>query len=785
MSIRRIVVFIIILSPVFVYAQSSVAVGRWKTYFNYSAGCDVDRIDNNLYYASQSSVVSINLNDNSIRYIDKVEGLSDVGIQCMRANQTTKTVIICYNNSNIDLYQNGRVSNIPYLFDKQVTGDKTIYSIFPYDNYAYLACGFGIMVLDLKKKNVVDSWFFRQNSRNYPVKDLLIDKDGTIYAATDHALFKNKLGNQNIKDFGTWEQVTNINTPNNDCFKQLALLGEHLYLMKADTQTIVIDSIGVHQQENFIYSCKNNVWEKDTSFNFNEHDTNYTYQFIRSSLGKLIVGTNTGVKCYAVNSASNEVYTDNLYYKCGDPVTAICGEQNKLYVVLQGSGIFEGRLGEIYYYNITGPSQGAVSGMIWKNSKLIATHTIINGWVPSWDLGRISILEKGEWVTLYPFISGDNIHDLIGVAISPADNAVAFVTSFVQGMIEYNNTSLVRHFDNQNSSLDLMTGGTTRTVSPVFDKNNNLWLGNWGVSRPLVVRMANEKWRSFPVPFGGIQDVDKIFIDSRNTLWLICERERRLIIFNPNGTPDNTADDQWVNLNLSLPEEKGSFSAVYSVTEDKEGRVWIGTDKGVRVYQNPAQLFENQNMLPEAIYVTKDSLTEFVLNFEAIKCIKVDGGNRKWIGTGNGGVFLLSADGKEELFHFTTANSPLPSDIILSIEIDGETGEVYFGTDRGLISFRYTATDGKEKYDELKIFPNPVKEDFNGYISISGLKELSEVKITDAYGGLVYRTTSNGGTAVWDGKRFNGQKASTGVYFVFVSDESGKERKAGKILFIK
>jgi ligand-binding sensor domain-containing protein len=163
----------------------------------------------------------------------------------------------------------------------------------------------------------------------------------------------------------------------------------------------------------------------------------------------------------------------------------------------------------------------------------------------------------------------------------------------------------------------------------------------------------------------------------------------------------------------------------------------------------------------------------------------VDGGNRKWIGTENGGVFLLSADGKEELFHFTTFNSPLPSDVILDIEIDGETGEVYFGTDRGLISFRYTATDGKENYDELKIFPNPVREDFDGYISISGLKEQSEVKITDAYGGLVYRTASNGGTAVWDGKRFNGQKASTGVYFVFVNDKSGKERKAGKILFIK
>jgi outer membrane protein assembly factor BamB len=245
-----------------------------------------------------------------------------------------------------------------------------------------------------------------------------------------------------------------------------------------------------------------------------------------------------------------------------------------------------------------------------------------------------------------------------------------------------------------------------------------------------------------------------------------------------------------VNLNISLAEDKGPFKYIYSIAEDKgdeygNKNIWLGTDKGLKYYKRPSALLNDPNILPEPVYVTKDSLTELLLSGESIRCLKIDGGNRKWVGTDNSGVYLLSAECDEEIFHFTTENSPLLSNTIHSIEIDGESGEVYFGTENGLISFRYTATDPKEQYEELKIFPNPVRETFNGYISIEGLKEKSEVKITDAQGGIVYRTVSNGGTAVWDGKRFDGQKAATGVYFVFVSDEYGEERIAGKILFIK
>ncbi|MFA6869044.1 MAG: two-component regulator propeller domain-containing protein, partial [Bacteroidales bacterium] len=279
--------------------------------------------------------------------------------------------------------------------------------------------------------------------------------------------------------------------------------------------------------------------------------------------------------------------------------------------------------------------------------------------------------------------------------------------------------------------------------------------------------------------------IGKLLVDKRGWLWMTGNRETSLLIFNPSGTPLNTSDDQLVRLNTNLTEEEGSFETIYALAEDKEGNIWIGTNKGIKIYFSPSQLLNNPSILPYAPRVIMDSITELLLNYEIIKCIKVDQGNRKWIGTDNAGVFLLSENGETELLHFTTDNSPLLSNSINDIEIDGNSGEVFIATEKGLISFRYTATDAKEDYEEIKIFPNPVREGFAGYISISGLKDNSEVKITDAMGGLVYRTKSNGGTAVWDGFRFDGRKASTGVYFVFVSDINGKEKKAGKILFIK
>ena len=215
--------------------------------------------------------------------------------------------------------------------------------------------------------------------------------------------------------------------------------------------------------------------------------------------------------------------------------------------------------------------------------------------------------------------------------------------------------------------------------------------------------------------------------DSRGLIWLTNDRNRNLILFNPNKTPLNQADDEWVKLNTALTEENGPFEYIYSIVEDKDGKIWLGTNAGLKVYHSPSRLLSNSDTPPSPIAVQTisgtDTLVELVLKSEMVRDICIDGGNRKWIATDNAGVFLLSADAKQELIHFTAENSPLLSNTVMDICIDGYSGEVYFSTDKGLISFRYTATDGNETQDSLKIFPNPVRGNFEGYITISGLVE--------------------------------------------------------------
>ena len=767
-----------------VIAQSDVAVGGWKAHMNYSDGSDLDRIDNIIYYGAKSGgIACIDMNDNSMTFLDRVKGLSDVGIQCMRASQTTKTLIICYENSNIDLYQNGKIYNIPDLYNKSMAGDKTIYSIFSHDNYAYLACGFGVVVIDLKKRIISDSWTFTLSNQTYPVKDIIITSNNNIYAATDLGLFKNHINNSFIRNFATWELIENIATPNNNQFKQLASLDNFIYVLKTDT----IASL----PENIIYSLGDSSWQKDTLINFDQYGSNYEYTFIRSSFDRLIVGTTRGIMSYRINENTNQVIANNdfceAYYR---PTTAIFDTKNTLYAICEILGLNRG-LTYLDKYSIPCPAPGAVSGMEWKQSKLVTTHSAPNDWILQWSQGYISMRQNNHWSFYTPATNEDDlytIYEIVNLAIAPYDTSIVFATSFTQGLLEYKDNNFINLYNYKNTILDTVSG-TTRTTSPVFDNSNNLWLGNWGTNKPLVVKTKDNTWKSFSTPYSNINSIERIFIDSRNIFWLSCQKESELLLFDNNNTALITSDDQWVKLTKTTSDEDGPYSNIYAIDEDKDGKIWIGTDKGLRVYSYPSRLMESPTTIPSPILLTTstevDTVVEILLNFETIKCIKVDAGNRKWVGTQNTGVFLFSEDASKEYFHFTKENSPLLSNTILSIEIDGETGDVFFGTDKGLISFRYTATNPKETYDNLKIFPNPVRENFDGYITIEGLKDNSEVKITDAYGGLVYRTLSNGGTAVWDGLRFNGKKAATGVYFVFINDENGKERKAGKILFIK
>jgi len=202
------------------------------------------------------------------------------------------------------------------------------------------------------------------------------------------------------------------------------------------------------------------------------------------------------------------------------------------------------------------------------------------------------------------------------------------------------------------------------------------------------------------------------------------------------------------------------------------------------VFYSPSLVFTNEDFDAQQILVEQDGYFQFLLETEAVTAIAIDGANRKWLGTESAGVFLMSEDGTTELQHFTAQNSPLISNAIISLAINQKNGEVFFGTDKGIISYKGTATEGASTHTNVYAFPNPVREGYTGSIAINGLVTDADVKITDISGALIYETKALGGRAIWDGKNFSGEKAHSGIYLVFATNDTGTETVVTKIMLL-
>jgi ligand-binding sensor domain-containing protein len=258
-----------------------------------------------------------------------------------------------------------------------------------------------------------------------------------------------------------------------------------------------------------------------------------------------------------------------------------------------------------------------------------------------------------------------------------------------------------------------------------------------------------------------------------------------LIVLNTNGTLATQSDDLYKLLN----DEEGNGglpnNEVYCMEEDLDGELWVGTLEGIAVFYSTDDIFTAESVNAEQILIEQDGNIQILLETEAVTCIEIDGGNRKWVGTQNSGVFLFSPDGLEEIFHFTSTNSPLPSNNVLDIAINHSTGEVYFATESGVVSFMSTATNFGLEINEVSVFPNPVRPGYEGLITIDGLAYDTDVKITDMGGNLVYKTTSEGGRAIWDGLTLNGEKAVHGVYLIFCSNPDGSATQVAKVAVVR
>lgn len=381
------------------------------------------------------------------------------------------------------------------------------------------------------------------------------------------------------------------------------------------------------------------------------------------------------------------------------------------------------------------------------------------------------------------------------------DKAHHFAASAGEGIYEFRDGRFVNRYSMHNSPLESALpdepskNNYVRVNGLIYDKEDNLWMVSCGVAKnPVQVLRKDGSWISLHYPEATERsNFGRTIFDKRGWLWATSSRIESGGVFclNYNGTIEDTSDDQhkfitqFTNQDGTILEQL----AVYCIAEDKEGIIWIGTNKGPLVLNNPSRYF-NDNFYCIQIKIPRNDgsdLADFLLVNEAINAIAVDGANRKWIGTATNGIYLLSADGMETVHHFTEDNSPLLSNSIESIAIHPRTGEVFIGTSKGLVSYQGDATEAESNFKEsnVRAYPNPVRPEYDGIITVTGMVYDSDVKIVDAAGHLVYQSTSLGGQFTWNGRNRQGKRVSTGIYMVLAADSEGKEGVVTKIAFVR
>lgn len=450
-----------------------------------------------------------------------------------------------------------------------------------------------------------------------------------------------------------------------------------------------------------------------------------------------------------------------------------------------------------HFYAADGPYDDYVEHLDSRNGVVAAVHGTRKGstaYAPGYRYPALSWFENQEWqFNATDFRNWDPAHttfDLTRVAINPKHEEEWAVASWGNGVFKCKDHRVVEHYNADNSPLNDMAGMTF--VSGLqYDKKGNLWMTNSYCNTMLKMLATDGTWYSYNITSNiGASDLEEVvaenlLIDSRGYKWVNFPRgasDYHLIAFTDNGTYDNLGDDRLMRIDMNAAAEVSS-STVYCMAEDIDGEIWIGTDKGVKVIYYPSKVFDG-NVYPRNILLEQDGYVSVLFEYEDVTAIAVDGANRKWIGTGKAGVFLMSENGQEQLLHFTAEDHPLFSNQIVDICVNQFTGEVFFATDKGLVSYKGTATGGFDTYEDLLVYPNPVPHDYTGAVSVNGLKANSLCKITDSSGKLVWQGYSDGGQLVWYCKDHYGNRPATGVYYIMASDEDGKEKIVSKFVFI-
>ncbi len=740
---RRLYLFLLLLFPYLLDAQSDLQIGQWKSYLPYKFGYSVTQSPEAIYYGTQWALMKINKEDLSIEYFSKVEGLSDIGVQFVKYSMDQNVLIVVYENSNIDLIFEDEIVNLNQIaINSQIVKDRTVTAVYLEDQFAYFSTGFGLVQLDLAAQEFGFTTF-----SDVPVTGVS-GVDDLLIISTEVGLFQAKDdGSVNLADFSAWTPL--------GFAEGLPLNGEGRAVVNVAGTIYAGMNDEVYRLENGRFS----LVHKEPGFVFG-----YS---VKNDEGTLIAWLPT----QGINGKKILIEPDGFKRKlfdCADRTTdAVVDEQNRVWYTDGNKGYKynEGFKGPCHTITTNRPpTHNASQIAAYDRNLYVATGGVTINYGYLFRDDGFYTNENGEWTTYSRRTNTDlgarDMRDFLTITASPQGKI--YVGTFWDGLIEYQGGEL-KIYDKDNSSLQnsIINPDRNRITDMDFDEAGNLWLLNHDAPLPLSVFTHDGEWQNFDLGVGS--NVEHIATDQQGYKWIGIDRVG-LLVLDTGDDLMNLADDRMRIFNVN--NSALTSNVINDIAIDNNGDVWVGTSMGPVLFDCQSFVFDDICTGRRKI-VEQNGIPGELLGEENVMAIAVDGGNRKWFGTTNG-IFVQSADAETQVASFNESNSPLFDNGLVDIAIDEVDGEVYFATNKGILSYRGEATEANQFHsNNVVVFPNPVRPNYEGPIAIKGLAENANVKITDVGGSIVFETIANGGQAIWYGNDLSGKRAASGVYLVF------------------
>ncbi len=712
----------LVISTIPCVAQENIPIGTWRVHLSFKAIHHVAAGSAAIFAASDNGVLQYDLEDGSFTTYSTLNALSATGISALAYDGSGKQLIVGYENGNLDLIgENSAINFTRLVSPPDISTSPQINHILVKGSVAYFSTNYGIVMYDLTRNEVRESWRNLGNAGQLLAISNTVIKNDSIYAASATGVLVGKL-TDNLLDFTKWKRYET---------------GDFSALVKA--VALVKDKVFAAINNKGIYQFTGAGWVKNAALPIVNQ-----YKFLRGEDDILLFGGDQRVWQSTDLHTVTEI-TDPVITNSNDALSI----NNTIWLADEATGLLSNQSGVWKNYTANGPASSYVFKAKFVNNTIITTH---GGFTSTFQQGNnvktISKFDRGVWSTT-PTQLG-YLSD-----VEARNQQSIYVASFGEGLERLNGDGTSTVF---NSSLQYVTD--------VENTSAGLWVANYGSINTHQLLKPDDTWQAFSHPSAAY--TFKMAVDQGGNVWSLLAKNfgGGVFIMKKDGTALRYLTDQ-PNGGGLLPSEE-----VLSIAVDNDDYVWIGTAKGVCYYTFSGE---------DAIRPIVDG--RYLLAEERVTAIAVDGGNRKWMGTERG-LWLFDNNGETTVYNFTTENSPIPSNFITDVEINETTGEVFISTDKGLVSFRADATKEENAFSELKIFPNPVTENFTGLVGISGLYANAIVKITDTSGKLVNEMQANGGTASWNVTDYQGKRVNTGVYLVIASAQDGSESVAGKIVVI-